>query len=54
MAAREASPLRPSQPLPPERTSGTSVGVDSVVPTEWSDETAEERREWVGMHGWYY
>jgi hypothetical protein len=27
---------------------------DGDDPSEWSDVYADERRDWVGMRGWYY
>jgi hypothetical protein len=37
-----------------ERRSGGLAAVDTVAPTDWSYEDADEHRSWVGMRGWYY
>jgi hypothetical protein len=33
---------------------GGLAAVDTVAPGDWSDDGLDERRGWVGMHGWYY
>jgi hypothetical protein len=37
-----------------ERKSAELAAVDTVAPTDWSYEDADEQRSWVGMRGWYY
>jgi hypothetical protein len=35
-------------------TPGGPAVVEPVAPSDWLDDGADDRRGWVGMHGWYY
>jgi hypothetical protein len=43
-----------TSPPPPEGTSSELVVVDTTASIDWSYDGADEKRDWVGMHGWYY